>query len=98
MNKGIRINMIPQTVKGIASHLLCLVFNVCYLLVLRFRFVHDLNVERINLNADLFPYRMHDCGVYQPFESTSHYFHLVVHTLEDDMGYFAGNRTFFRFT
>ena len=74
-------NMADQKIKGSDNNFLFIDSNG--LLVLRFRLLHDLDVKRINLDADFGPNGNHLRGLYQPFKAICHNFHLIMNTLED---------------
>ena len=94
MHRGTMTNMADQKIKGSDNNFLFIDSNG--LLVLRFRLLHDLDVKRINLDADFGPNGNHLRGLYQPFKAICHNFHLIMNTLEDRVDQGTLEDTFLR--
>ena len=94
MHIGTMMKRADQNKKG--SDNIFLLINAYSLLIFRFRFVHNLDVKRINLDAYGSSNREHAGRVYQPFETIGLYLHFVVDTFKNKVGYFALNGSFFR--
>ena len=62
-----------------------LFFNSCSLLIFRFRFFHDLNIKRVNMDSNLSANREHIGAVHEPFVIICHDFHLIVNTFENNI-------------
>ena len=63
-----------------------LFFNSYSLLIFRFRFFHDLNIKRVNMDSNLSANREHIGAVYQPFIVVGKDFHFIVDSFENQMG------------
>ena len=63
------------------------------LLILRFRFVHDLDIERDYFDADFCADRNKSGGVNQPFIAAGHDIKFIVNAFKNQGGYFALQRS-----